>query len=156
MPNPPPPSFPYPVVDSTSGFCASITLPPSIVYSPSDSAVSLAHQINGVGKGTEGATEQLKKVGDAVTQDSRKKPDWLAALGEVRNLMAPETPGTARLQQLSENCQSQSSCVLRVTKQDERFGFKLPVTKDPPHTSNGPSLTRGLKIITNKCKLVDL
>ncbi|KAF8451055.1 hypothetical protein L210DRAFT_935054 [Boletus edulis BED1] len=108
-------------------------------------AVSLAHQINGVGKGTEGATEQLKKVGDAVTQGSRKKPDWLAALGEVQNLMAPETPGTARFVKMDVHAKAHkinqqdaedSECLPGVSDLDEPLSDKKQVGNHSNHYSN--------------------
>lgn len=54
-------------------------------------AVSPVRRSSRVGKGNGGATEQLRKVSDAVTGGHRKKLDAFVAAGEARNPMAPES-----------------------------------------------------------------
>ena len=57
-------------------------------------ATSPVCQSQRTSKGTGGATEQLKKFGEAVTLPSQqKKLDQFMAAGEAQNLMAPEIPG---------------------------------------------------------------
>ena len=52
---------------------------------------SSIHRSSRVGKGSGGATEQLKKVGEAVASSHQKKPDAFFAAGKECNPMAPKS-----------------------------------------------------------------
>ncbi|KAI9567317.1 hypothetical protein HD554DRAFT_2173434 [Boletus coccyginus] len=96
-------------------------------------------------RGSGGTTEQLKKVGEAVTSSCQKKSDAFFAAGEECNPMVSES----QKQTNQGNHQPPPQCA---AAQDSQRSTNRPGDDTPPPAFHVPSLARGLKIINKERK----